>query len=129
MRFTQFPDGIVVAEIDNPFATATISLYGGTWSLGVRSIKLRQCSGYLSWLNLRQVKHTWWRADLLALVRSPPDRCEVTRPRLCTHFAMGGRDSWREMVCVESANALGNVVTVKAHESHTLAVNYSVQSL
>jgi D-hexose-6-phosphate mutarotase len=40
-----------------------------------------------------------------------------------------GRDGWREMVCVESANALGNVVTVKAHESHTLAVNYSVQSL
>jgi D-hexose-6-phosphate mutarotase len=40
-----------------------------------------------------------------------------------------GRDGWREMVCVESANTLGNVVTVKAHESHTLAVNYSVQSL
>lgn len=29
MRFTQFADGIVVAEIDNPLATATISLYGG----------------------------------------------------------------------------------------------------
>jgi D-hexose-6-phosphate mutarotase len=39
------------------------------------------------------------------------------------------RDVWREMDCVESANALGNVVTVKAYENHTLAVNYSVQSL
>lgn len=29
LRFTQLADGIVVAEIDNPLATATISLYGG----------------------------------------------------------------------------------------------------
>lgn len=40
-----------------------------------------------------------------------------------------GCDGWREMVCAESANALGNVVTVKARKSHSLAVNYSVQSL
>lgn len=40
-----------------------------------------------------------------------------------------GRDGWREMVCVESANALGNVVTVKAGESHSLVATYSVESL
>lgn len=40
-----------------------------------------------------------------------------------------GRDGWREMVCVESANALGNVVTVKAGESHSLAATYWVESL
>ena len=36
---------------------------------------------------------------------------------------------WREMVCVESANAMDNVVTVAPGETHTLAVTYSVESL
>ena len=40
-----------------------------------------------------------------------------------------GPDGWREMVCVESANALENVVTVKAGASHTLAVEYSAEAL
>lgn len=40
-----------------------------------------------------------------------------------------GPDGWREMVCVESANALENRVTVKAGESHTLAVEYSAEAL
>lgn len=40
-----------------------------------------------------------------------------------------GRDGWGKMVCVESVNALGNVVTVKAGESHSLAATYSVESL
>lgn len=40
-----------------------------------------------------------------------------------------GHDDWRGMVCVESANALGNVVAVKANESHSLAATYSVKSL
>ena len=40
-----------------------------------------------------------------------------------------GPDGWREMVCVESANALENTVTVKAHSSHTLAVDYSAEAM
>jgi dihydroxy-acid dehydratase len=36
---------------------------------------------------------------------------------------------WREMVCVESANAMDNVVTVAPGETHTLAVTYSVEPL
>jgi D-hexose-6-phosphate mutarotase len=36
---------------------------------------------------------------------------------------------WREMVCVESANAMDNVVTVAPGETHTLAVTYSVEAL
>ncbi|WP_018078274.1 dihydroxy-acid dehydratase [Thiobacillus denitrificans] len=36
---------------------------------------------------------------------------------------------WREMVCVESANAMDNVVTVAPGETHTLAVTYSVEKL
>lgn len=40
-----------------------------------------------------------------------------------------GPDGWREMVCVESANALENVVTVKAGESHTMAVEYAAEAL
>jgi dihydroxy-acid dehydratase len=33
------------------------------------------------------------------------------------------------MVCVESANAMDNVVTVAPGETHTLAVTYSVEKL
>jgi D-hexose-6-phosphate mutarotase len=40
-----------------------------------------------------------------------------------------GPDGWRAMVCVESANALENVVTVKAGASHTMAVEYSAEPL
>jgi len=36
---------------------------------------------------------------------------------------------WREMVCVESANAMDNVVTVAPGETHMLAVTYSVEAL
>ncbi|HEY9097752.1 MAG TPA: dihydroxy-acid dehydratase [Thiobacillus sp.] len=36
---------------------------------------------------------------------------------------------WREMVCVESANAMDNVVTVAPGETHTLAVTYSAEAL
>lgn len=40
-----------------------------------------------------------------------------------------GADGWRTMVCVESANALENTVTVAAHGSHTLAVEYSTEAM
>ena len=40
-----------------------------------------------------------------------------------------GPDGWRGMVCVESANAADNVITVKAGASHTLAVEYRVEPL
>ncbi|MFA5081336.1 MAG: D-hexose-6-phosphate mutarotase [Hydrogenophilaceae bacterium] len=36
---------------------------------------------------------------------------------------------WREMVCVESGNALDNVVSVPAGESHTMSVVYSAESI
>ena len=39
------------------------------------------------------------------------------------------QDGWKRMVCVESANALDNVVIVKANESHFLSATYSVESL
>ncbi|HOZ67565.1 MAG TPA: D-hexose-6-phosphate mutarotase [Burkholderiaceae bacterium] len=40
-----------------------------------------------------------------------------------------GQSGWREMLCVESANALENAVAIAAGKSHTLAVEYSVHSL
>ena len=36
---------------------------------------------------------------------------------------------WREMVCVESSNAMDNVVSVAPGETHTLAVTYSAEPL
>lgn len=40
-----------------------------------------------------------------------------------------GQGGWREMVCVESANAIDNVVTVPAGGSHTMSVEYSAEAL
>lgn len=40
-----------------------------------------------------------------------------------------GPDGWRGMVCVESVNALENVVTVAAGETHRMAVEYSAEAL
>lgn len=39
-----------------------------------------------------------------------------------------GEDGWKRFVCVESGNALDNAVTVPAGQSHTLAVEYRVES-
>lgn len=40
-----------------------------------------------------------------------------------------GKDGWRDMVCVESANALGDFVMVKRGESHTHSVVYRVEDI
>lgn len=40
-----------------------------------------------------------------------------------------GVDGWKRFVCVESGNALENAVTVAAGKSHTLAVEYRVESI
>ncbi|HEU0282925.1 MAG TPA: D-hexose-6-phosphate mutarotase [Gallionella sp.] len=42
---------------------------------------------------------------------------------------LGQPDGWREMVCVESANAIDNVVHVAAGTRHTLIVEYRVELL
>ncbi len=42
---------------------------------------------------------------------------------------MGQPDGWREMVCVESANALDNTVNVAAGSRHALIVEYRVEPL
>lgn len=42
---------------------------------------------------------------------------------------MGQPDGWREMVCVESVNALENVVKVSAGTRHTLIVEYRAEPL
>lgn len=42
---------------------------------------------------------------------------------------MGQPDGWREMVCVESGNAIENVVRVPAGQTHTLIVEYRVGSI
>jgi D-hexose-6-phosphate mutarotase len=40
-----------------------------------------------------------------------------------------GTDGWKRFVCVESANALSNAVTVAAGKSHTMAVEYRVETI
>ncbi|MDD5300849.1 MAG: D-hexose-6-phosphate mutarotase [Gallionella sp.] len=42
---------------------------------------------------------------------------------------MGQPDGWREMLCVESANAFENAVKVTAGAKHTLIVEYRAESL
>jgi D-hexose-6-phosphate mutarotase len=40
-----------------------------------------------------------------------------------------GPDGWRQMVCVESVNALENVVTIAAGETHRMKVEYSAEAM
>jgi D-hexose-6-phosphate mutarotase len=40
-----------------------------------------------------------------------------------------GEEGWKRFVCVESANARENAVTVAAGKSHTMAVEYRVEKL
>ena len=42
---------------------------------------------------------------------------------------MGQPDGWREMVCVESVNAIENVVTVAAGAAHSLIVEYRAETM
>lgn len=42
---------------------------------------------------------------------------------------MGQPDGWREMLCVESANAIGNAVKVPVGSKHTLTVEYRAEPL
>ncbi len=42
---------------------------------------------------------------------------------------MGTDDSWRHTICVESANALENLVNVNPGQTHVLAVEYSTEAL
>ena len=42
---------------------------------------------------------------------------------------MGQPDGWREMVCVESGNALGNTLRIPAGGQHTLTVEYRAEPL
>lgn len=37
-----------------------------------------------------------------------------------------GSQQWQKMVCIETANALDNAVTIEAGAHHTLSVNYSI---
>lgn len=42
---------------------------------------------------------------------------------------MGSADEWRKMICVESANAMENSVTIFPNETHTMVTEYSLESL
>jgi len=42
---------------------------------------------------------------------------------------LGPDDGWRRMLCVESGNALDNVVSIAPGEAHTLAVDYHAAPL
>jgi glucose-6-phosphate 1-epimerase len=42
---------------------------------------------------------------------------------------MGEPDEWRKMLCVESANAMENSVTIFPNETHTMVTEYSLELL
>lgn len=42
---------------------------------------------------------------------------------------MGNGDEWRRMVCIETANALENMVVINPNRTHVLTAEYSVESL
>jgi len=42
---------------------------------------------------------------------------------------MGSGDEWRHMVCIETANALENMVVINPNKTHVLTAEYSVEGL
>lgn len=42
---------------------------------------------------------------------------------------MGTDENWRKMICVESANAMENIVMVSPNQAHVLAVEYSTEPM
>ncbi|MGB2832562.1 MAG: D-hexose-6-phosphate mutarotase [Methylotenera sp.] len=42
---------------------------------------------------------------------------------------MGSPEEWRNMVCVETANALENAVVISPNRTHTMSVEYSVETM
>ncbi len=42
---------------------------------------------------------------------------------------MGTPDEWRQMLCVETANALENTVVISPDRTHTMSIEYSVETL
>lgn len=42
---------------------------------------------------------------------------------------MGQGDEWRKMICIESANALENMVVINPQRTHVLTAEYSVEAL
>lgn len=64
----------------------------------------------------------------IRITKSGSQSTVVWNPWLHTSTKMDdlGSEGWKTMVCVESANALKNTVTLEPDGHHTLAVNYSV---
>ncbi len=64
----------------------------------------------------------------LRITKTGSQSTVVWNPWLETASTMDdlGPEGWRSMVCVESANALADAVTVAPGEQHTLSVTYSV---
>ena len=64
----------------------------------------------------------------LRITKTGSQSTVVWNPWLKTASTMDdlGPEGWRSMVCVESANALADAVTVAPGEQHTLSVTYSV---
>jgi len=41
---------------------------------------------------------------------------------------MGDGDEWRHMVCIETANAMDNMVVINPKRTHVMTAEYSVES-
>jgi D-hexose-6-phosphate mutarotase len=67
---------------------------------------------------------------IIKIEKSGSHSTVVWNPGLETASKMNdlGPVAWKKMVCVESANALDNFVTLNPGEQHTLTVKYSIDT-
>ena len=42
---------------------------------------------------------------------------------------MGEADEWRKTVCVETTNALDNMVVINPHRTHVISAEYAIETL
>jgi D-hexose-6-phosphate mutarotase len=104
------------------------------------------------WLEGDQAGAIPFAAEVDRVYVNAPERCTIVDPALNRRIQIAklgsqstvvwnpwaeraaqmgdlGQDGWKRFVCVESANALENFVTVPAGKSHTMAVEYRVEAL
>ncbi len=104
------------------------------------------------WTQGDQTGPIGFAAEVDRVYVNTPDRCTIVDPALQRRIhihklgsqstvvwnpwaaraaQMGdlGQVGWKNFVCIESANALHNAVTIPAGQSHTLAVEYRVEAM
>ena len=135
--FNKFSDDVVIVEIENSLATAAVSLYGGPLVQDYieATTSLTQGAGELGRIFLDNqatcvIEDPAFNRQI-RIEKTGSNSTAVWNPGLGVASKMDdlGAVGWRDMVCVESANALENSIWLEVGASHKMVSTYSVDNL